>query len=165
MPLKATTYYDENSYGDLYQTDYEMDIYPSELADYEDEILKAIERNSLPEENRRGLMEYYGDKDSVNSKVKRYDFSVENVRGELMGVAILQLNAPLNDKELDTIKETISGQASDGWAEGFEQREIRTGGGKEIYVSFWNSGKDWSLQTGEELGITEQKHELTMGGM
>lgn len=165
MPLKATTYYDENDYGDLYQTDYEMDIYPSELAEYEDEILKAIERNALPEENKRGLMEYYGTADSVNAKVKRYDFSVENVRGELMGVATLQLNAHLNDKELDTIKQEISGQASDGWGEGFEQREIKVDNGKEIYVSFWNSGKDWSLQTGEELGISDQKHELTMGGM
>jgi hypothetical protein len=34
MPLKATTYYDENHYGDLYQTDVELDIYPSELAEF-----------------------------------------------------------------------------------------------------------------------------------
>lgn len=163
MPLKATTYYDENHYGDLYQTDVELDIYPSELAEYEDEILKAIKNNSLPEESQRGLMSYYGETDSVNAKVKRYDFSVENVRGELMGVALLTLNAPLDTAELEKIKGTISGQCSDGWGEGFEQREIDCNG-KEIYVSFWQS-KNWSLQTAAELGMDEPKQEMTMGGM
>ncbi|WP_283610520.1 antirestriction protein ArdA [Faecalispora anaeroviscerum] len=163
MPLRATTYYDENDYGDLYQVDFEIEVYPEELAEYEEEILEAIEHNSLPEEKERGLMKYYGENDSVNAKVKRYDFSVENVRGKLMGIATLVLNAPLEDKEMEKIKEEISGQASDGWCEGFEQREIKCNG-KEIYVSFWQS-KNWSLQTAEELGISEPKQELTMGGM
>lgn len=163
MPLKGSTYYDENDYGDLYQVDFEIDVYPEELAEYEEEILDAITNNSLPEEKERGLMKYYGENDSVNAKVKRYDFSVENVGGKLMGVATLVLNAPLEDKEMEKIKEEISGQASDGWCEGFEQREIKCNG-KEIYVSFWQS-KNWSLQTAEELGISEPKHEMSIGGM
>ncbi|MFV0239255.1 MAG: antirestriction protein ArdA [Lacrimispora sphenoides] len=162
-PLKATTYYDENDYGDLYQADIELDIYPSELAEYDSEILKAIKNNSLPEEKQRGLMNYYDKSDSVNAKVKRYDFSVENIRGELMGVAVLTLNAPLDTTEFQKIKDTISGQCSDGWGEGFEQRGIDCNG-KEIYVSFWQSN-NWSLQTATELGIDEPKQEMTMGGM
>ena len=163
MPLKGSTYYDENDYGDLYQTDYEMEVYPEELAEYEDAISEALEKNSLPEEKERGLMKYYGDNDSVNAKVKRYDFSVENVSGKLMGVVTAELNAPLDEREFGILKETISGQASDGWGEGFEQREINCNG-KEIYVSFWQS-KKWSLQTAEELGISEQKQEISMGGI
>lgn len=163
MPLKGSTYYDENNYGDLYQVDFEIEVYPEELAEYEEEILEAIENNSLPEEKERGLMKYYGDNDSVNAKVKCYNFSVENICGKLMGVASLELNATLNNKEMDKIKEQISGQASDGWGEGFEQREIKCNG-KEIYVSFWQS-KNWGLQTAEELGIVQPKQELTMGGM
>ncbi|MFV0516526.1 MAG: antirestriction protein ArdA [Aminipila sp.] len=163
MPLKGSTYYDENGYGDFYQTDYEMEICPEELADYEDEILEALEKNALPDEKERGLMKYYSSIDSVNAKVKRYDFSVENVHGKLMGIATLQLNALLDDNELEKIKSEISGQASDGFGEGFEQREINCNG-KEIFVSFWHS-KNWSLQTAEELGISEQKQELTMGDM
>ena len=97
-------------------------------------------------------MKYYGDTDSVNAKVKRYNFSVEVVGDELMGVVTAELNAPLNDRELGILKETISGQASDGWGEGFEQREIKCGD-RDIYVSFWQS-KNWSLQTAEELGIS-----------
>lgn len=114
MPLCGTTYYDENDYGDLYQVDYKIDVCPDELAEYKDEILQAIERNALPEETERGLMRYYCDQDSVNAKVKRYDFSVEEVNGQLMGVASLILNAPLDDRELARIKDEITGQASDG---------------------------------------------------
>ncbi|KAF5069629.1 Antirestriction protein [anaerobic digester metagenome] len=163
MPLHGTTYYDENDYGDLYQVDYKMDVCSDELAEYKDEILQAIERNALPEETERGLMRYYCDQDSVNAKVKRYDFSVEEVNGQLMGVANLILNAPLDDRELARIKDEITGQASDGWGEGFEQREIRCNG-KEMYVSFWGA-KNWSLQTAEELGISQQNHDMKFGGM
>lgn len=163
MPLKGSTYYDENDYGDLCQTDYEMEIYPEELAEYEDAISEALEKNSLPEEKERGLMTYYGENDSVNAKVKRYDFSVEVVGDELMGVATLELNAPLDDKEMSIIKSEIEGQCSDGWGEGFEQREIKCGD-RDVYVSFWQS-KNWSLQTSEELGISEPNQEMSMGGI
>ncbi|WMI82400.1 antirestriction protein ArdA [Anaerotignum sp. MB30-C6] len=163
MPLRGSTYYDENDYGDLCQVDYKIDVCPDELAEYKDEILQAIERNALPEETKRGLMRYYCDQDSVNAKVNKYDFSVEEVNGQLMGVASLILNAPLDDMELARIKDEITGQASDGWGEGFEQREIKCNG-KDVYVSFWGA-KNWSLQTAEEMGIEQQNHELKFGGM
>lgn len=163
MPLHATTYQEENMYGYMEQLDEEIELTPYDIAKFEDEILEAIEENALPEEKNRGLMKYYGDNDSVNVKVKRYDFSVEVVGDELMGVVTAELNAPLDERELGTLKETISGQASDGWGEGFEQREIKCGG-RDVYVSFWQS-KNWNLQTAEELGISQPKQELTMGGM
>ena len=163
MPLKATTYYEENCYGHMEQTDEEMELDSCELLSYEDEIMDDIEHNSLPEELDRGLMKYYGENDSVNAKVKRYDFSVENVGGTLMGVATLELNAPLDSTELSKIKDEITGQCSDGWGEGFEQREIKCDG-REIYMSFWQS-RNWSLQTAEEMGIAEPKQELTLGGI
>jgi len=163
MPLKASTYYEENMYGYMEQTDCEIYIAPNELAEYEDAISEALEKNRLPEEKERGLMKYYRDNDAVNAKVKRYDFSVENVGGKLMGIVTAELNASLDERELGILKETISGHASDGWGEGFEQREIKCGD-RDIYVSFWQS-KNWSLQTAEELGISESKQEMSMGGM
>lgn len=163
MPLHTTTYQEENMYGYMEQLDEEIELTPYDIAKFEDEILEAIQENALPEESERGLMKYYGDNDSVNAKVKRYDFLVEVVGDELMGVVTAELNAPLDERELGTLKETISGQASDGWGEGFEQREIKCGG-RDVYVSFWQS-KNWNLQTAEELGISQPKQELTMGGM
>ncbi len=120
----------------------------------------AIEENNLPEEEQRGLMRYYDDHDSVNAKVSKYVFSVELVEGELMGVAVLILNNELTPKELEKIKENVTGQASDGWAECFEQREINTEIG-DIYISFWNSD-NWFIKTAEEMGIEENQK---MGGM
>ena len=150
-------------YGYMEQSDEEIELTPYDIAKFEDEIMEAIEKNRLPEELGRGLMKYYGESDSVNAKVKRYDFSVEVVGDELMGVATLELNAPLDDKEMSRIKSEIEGQCSDGWGEGFEQREIKCGD-RDVYVNFWQS-KNWNLQTAEELGISQSKQELTMGGM
>lgn len=162
MSLKAVTYQDENDYGDLYQVDYEIDVYPEELSSYEEEIRTAIIGHRLDDE-KRGMMDYYDEPDTVNAKVEKYLFDVEVIDGELMGVAVLTLNAPLNQEELTKIKEAIEGQSSDGFGEGLEQREIDCNG-KDVYVSLWNS-RDWSLKTAEEIGITEQKYEMKFGGM
>ena len=105
-------------------------------------------------------MRYYDDHDSVNAKVSKYVFNVELVEGELMGVAVLTLNDELTPKELEKIKENVTGQASDGWSEGFEQREISTDMG-DVYVSFWNSD-NWFIKTAEEMGIEENQK---IGGM
>jgi len=161
MPLRITTYDVENDYGYMEKVDYEEELSSSEILTYMDEILDAIEKNKLPEEEQRGLMKYYRNCDSVNAKVSKYEFTVEEVKGELKGVAVLTLNDALSEKELEKIKSEISGQASDGWGEGFEQREINIDG-RDIYVSFWG-GNDWSLKTAEELGIEEQIQK--MGGM
>lgn len=162
MPLKAVTYHDENDYGDLCQVDFEIDVCPGEPSCYEDEIRSAIlDRRS--EDELRGMMDYYDGHDTVNAKVQRYVFDVEEVGGELMGVAVLTLNAPLTTAELEKIKETIEGQCADGFGEGFEQRGILCDG-KEIYVSLWNAD-GWKLKTAAELGATEQHHEIQFGGM
>lgn len=160
MPLTVITYEIENDYGYKESLNEPLELGNYEMVDYIDEILEAIERDSLPEEIHRGLMHYYDRKDSVNAKVARCDFSVEMVGDELMGLAVLTLNDDLNSSELEKIKDYVTGQASDGWGEGFEQREIETDMG-DICVSFWNY-KDWFIKSGEEIGIVEN-HE--MGGM
>lgn len=160
MPLRITTYDIENEYGYKEYANEPQEISNHEVIEYLDEILKAIEENNLPEEDSRGLMRYYDDHDSVNAKVSKYVFSVELVEGELMGVAVLTLNDELTPKEFEKIKDNIIGQASDGWGEGFEQREISTDMG-DIYVSFWDSD-NWFIKTAEEMGIEENQK---MGGM
>jgi hypothetical protein len=161
MPLRAVTYDVENEYGYMEQSCDAEEITQQELLKYEDEILMAIEKRRLPGEEKRGMMKYYSECDALNAKVSKYEFTVEEVKGELMGVAVLTLNDNLTEKELELIKNEISGQASDGFGEGFEQNEIKTGD-KSIFVSLWNH-ENWSLKTAEELGIEE--HTQTIGGI
>ena len=130
-----------------------------ELYQYEEQIAKALENYRMPEEAERGIMHWYHEEDSVNEKVRSVVFRLEKRDFQLWGVAECQLLRGLTTKEMDTLKQYITGQASDGWGEGFEQRDIGVDEGV-LNVHLWNSG-DWSLQTEEERFSQQQK----MGGM
>ena len=96
-------------------------------------------------------MAYYGRDDEIDRKVRSYNFNVEVRNGKLWGVAECQIIGELTERELEILKDDITGQAADGFGEGFEQREIECFDGFEIYAHFWNWGEDWSIQTEEEL--------------
>lgn len=130
-----------------------------ELYQYEEQIAKALEGYRMPEEAERGIMHWYHEEDSVNEKVRSVVFRLEERDFQLWGVAECQLLRGLTTKEMDTLKQYITGQASDGWGEGFEQRDIGVDEGV-LNVHLWNSD-EWSLQTEEERFSQQQK----MGGM
>ena len=156
MPLTVMEY-ERDEWGS-------MEEYPTELdqhtaLSYQDQILAAIIKERTPEETGRGLMEYYHGDDNVSQTVKSLFFTVEQVGGQLMGVAECRVQGNLSDTELEQLKEYVSSQASDGFGEGFEQRPLKTADG-ELYVSLWSSEKSWSIQTKEEMELPRQ-----MGGM
>ena len=146
MPLNATIYaYDD--WGDLDNEGSEMN--GLELTGYEDKIRTALEKNRMPEEAERGIMHWYGETDGVNDKVQSVVFGVENRNNRLWGVAECRIYEPLSSAEMDKLKDYITGQASDGWGEGFEQREIKTEEGN-LYVSLWNGDNSWEILTEQE---------------
>mgnify|MGYP001047972499 CR=1 FL=1 len=133
MPLTAD-FYPRDEWGDSSEEGERWD--DRTLTEYEDQILGALVKNRMPEERERGLMHWYGEQDSLNAKVRSAEFTVEVRDGCLWGVAECQVVGELTSGELTRLKDFISGQASDGWGEGFEQREIDVGDGK-LYVHFW----------------------------
>ena len=110
--------------------------------------IHALEEELDALEKRRGLMHWYDKQDGVNSKVHSVVFDVESRDGQLWCVAECKVMSELLPEEKETLADYISGQASDGWGEGFEQRAIKLNEG-ELYVSLWNS-ENWSIQTEKE---------------
>ena len=148
--------------------DGDMEVIPSGCAvGLEDEINEAIEKYSEPKEEHRGLMIYYNEDSPVNEKVVSAFPSVEVRNGELVGVLTCQITEPLTDSEMAEFQDWWSGQASDGWAEGFEQREIKTDAFGTIYVSFWNPSDSWQIEVEmmDETNDIEEEESLDMGGI
>ena len=82
------------------------------------------------------LMQYYHEDDSVRQKVVSAVPSVEIHGNKLCGCLNVELRESLNEGEQAVLCDYISGQYSDGWGEGFEQRDIRVEEGT-LAVHFW----------------------------
>ena len=134
-PLTADFFPNEPDYEDEFYDEYEG--YPQdghELLEYETAIRDAVENDT--HDFGGDLMQYYHEDDSVRNKVVTAVPSVEVHGNKLCGCLNVELKEPLLDDEQTVLCNYISGQYSDGWGEGFEQRDIRVDDGT-LAVHFW----------------------------
>ena len=134
-PLTAEFFPDEPDWEDESYNEYEG--YPMgghDLLQYADAVDEAVKKDIA--DFNGDLMQYYHEDDSVRSKVVSAVPSVEICCNKLCGCLTVELKETLLDDEQTILCNYISGQYSDGWGEGFEQREIDVGDGK-LYVHFW----------------------------
>ena len=134
-PLTADFFPNEPDYEDEFYDEYEG--YPQdghELLEYETAIRDAVENDTR--DFGGDLMQYYHEDDSVRGKVVTAIPSVEVHGNKLCSCLTVELKEPLLDDEQTVLCNSISGQYSDGWGEGFEQRDIRVDDGT-LAVHFW----------------------------
>ena len=145
VPLEVTMYDEEEDQE--YEVDGEQYYYS----------IKKKVAQSIDDCGERGLAEYFWGDDKCRNKVYSIKPDVEVRNNRIMGVAVIKMTKPLLEEELESLKDYVSGQFSDGWGEGFEQHEIEVGNG-EIYVHFWNS-ENYYIHTEEE----QQSYEMNGG--
>ena len=134
-PLTAEFFPDEPDWEDESYNEYEG--YPMDghdLLQYADAVDEAVKKDIV--DFNGDLMQYYHEDDSVRSKVVSAVPSAEICGNKLCGCLTVELKEALLDDEQTVLCNYISGQYSDGWGEGFEQREIEVEDGK-LYVHFW----------------------------
>ena len=132
------------------------------LSDYISEIEEKLEHEQNPDFE---IADYITDHPTANAKLKMAKWSVEEIGGVLYGRIDCRSAEAFTPEEIEAIKDGISGQNSDGFGEGFEQREISTDEG-DLYVSFWHSGDDYFVHTQEEMDeYINQGNGLKIGGM
>ena len=105
-----------------------------DLLQYADAVDEAVKKDIA--DFNGDLMQYYHEDDSVRSKVVSAVPSVEIHGNKLCGCLNVELKEALLDDEQTVLCNYISGQYSDGWGEGFEQRNIRVDDGT-LAVHFW----------------------------
>lgn len=159
-PLSGLLYPYDEDWGGI--SDQPMDIGSGDLCQYEDQILERIGQERLEEEGERGLAVYLGNR-LLKRKVFSMNPTVEMWNGELWGVLEVKSHGALSPQEMSGLMEEWLGQESDGWGEGFEQREIKTEEG-DLCVSFWHSGDDFFIKTEQELKQQTQALGMKMGG-
>lgn len=148
-PLTGKFFPDDAEYGYDEEMDdgYGISLDGSDLAQYE----KAI-RAMVDQENREGygqeapcnLMDYFHGSDAIREKVSSAVVSVKRINGTLHGCTTLTVGEFLEAPELQELCEYITGQYSDGWGEGFEQRDIQVDGGC-LSVHFYQP-RDFQIQ-------------------
>ncbi|WP_300253403.1 hypothetical protein [uncultured Subdoligranulum sp.] len=118
--------------SEFWQEDELVELSGYELSDYAAAITEQIEREG------DHLEQYLDDENDpyLAAHVRSIRISVEEHGGELCGCATVVVDEDLTERGWNDLQEYLSGQYSDGWGEGFEQRDIQVEDGN-LNVHFW----------------------------
>ena len=142
--------------------------YATAPEEYANELYEALEQDDT--DLAEYADEYHGG--TYYKKLHKITMTVEWYNRHLYGVAICEVSDDWTDEDTDQLKEYLLAQYADGWAEGFEQREIYSFTEIEtaeeydeetdeyyesewdvrydVYISFWQD-KNFRLMTEAEL--------------
>ncbi len=139
-PLQGE-FFEEDEWGNMGETPTVLD--GRDLMQYASAIQERVAGEDWSHEGGRGLAMYLNNQ-LLKQRVASMLPGIEEVNGCLYGVMTVVSHGELTPQEMEAVMAGWSGQASDGWGEGFEQREIEAEEG-ELYVSFWHSGEDFEI--------------------
>lgn len=146
-----------------YEYDDTQEVSNMYLRDYGYAIREKMEQEQ--KDQVYDLAHHYWGNESVKQKLVSAVWTVEDVNNTLYGCVKASMKEPLTEDEKTALKSWISGQNSDGFGEGFEQRPLETENG-DLYISFWSRGEDYFVYTQEEMDeYISQEQGLQMGGM
>ena len=160
-PLQGE-FFEEDDWGNMGETPSVLD--GRDLMQYASAIQERINGEDWSHEGDRGLAVYL-DNQLLKQRVVSMFPGIEEVDGCLYGVMTVVSHGGLIPQELETVMESWSGQASDGWGEGFEQREFQEEGGI-LYVRFWQPEDSFEILP-EDVFFNRLRESsgLQMGGM
>lgn len=115
---------------------------------YMDAIELAVRRDRDTMDKELGLAEYVPD--SLRDVVVSLFPNIELHGDKLWCVADVALSRPITPGEIAELADWWEGQLSDGWGEGFEQREIKVDRG-ELYIEPWSSDDSFFIMTQKEF--------------
>lgn len=117
--------------------------------DYMDSIELAIRRDRDRMDQKKGMAEYLSG--TLAEKVESMFPNITLYNDALMCVTEVKLREPLTAEETTELKDWWSGQLSDGWGEGFEQRAIDVNRNEELYIVPWRPGNSFYIDTEREF--------------
>lgn len=138
---------------------YDIDIEQEDIVQFEEAICERLEAEQKDDE----MTPYVGEQTDIEDKLLYAEWTVENRNGNLYGKISCYFREPITEEETERLKDTITGQNSDGFGEGFEQHPIRVDS-DDIYVSFWDD-KDYFLKTSSEMDEYLQKNDIKIEGI
>lgn len=121
---------EDEEYGDEYEVDNRF------LRSYEWDIRELVDKEQ--DSDLDDMKEYFYDDENARAKMVTARWGVDEKNGTLYGKVDFKLREPFTSEEKEKVREWVSGQNSDGFGEGLEQRPIETEDG-DLYVSMWSA--------------------------